>query len=51
MDSSLAFFQSALDYVATHTPGDEHALYFEAHVEFRRNGHEVERVVLRSVDR
>lgn len=51
VDSSLAFFQEALDYVATHTPNDEHALYLEAHVEFRRNGHDVETVVLRSVER
>ncbi len=51
IDSTLDFFQHALDWVATHTPNDRHALYFEARVEFSRNGHEVETVVLRSVDR
>ncbi|MFK8004224.1 MAG: hypothetical protein AB8H86_31955 [Polyangiales bacterium] len=49
--STLAFFQEALDWVATHTPDDTEALYLEAEVEYRRNGHEPVRVVLRSVDR
>jgi hypothetical protein len=37
IDTTLAFFADALDYVAAHTPRDRQTLYFEATVTYYRN--------------
>ena len=37
VESQLAFFQQALDWVATHTPRDRTTLFFEAHVRYVQN--------------
>jgi hypothetical protein len=46
--ASLYFLQHALNYVADHTPRDDHTHYLEAHVWFRKNRHPPESVTLRS---
>lgn len=51
VESQLAFFQQALDWVATHTPNDRSTRYFEAHVRTVRNRGEPETRVMRSVER
>jgi hypothetical protein len=51
IDNQLAFLDSALDYVATHTPRDTETQYLEATVTYWRNAHDPEVVVLRSTDR
>lgn len=51
VDSQLAFFQQALDWVATHTPRDRSTRYLEAHVSYVRNRGEPESLVLTSVER
>ncbi len=50
VESTLAFFQQALDYVATHTPRDTHTRYFEAQVHTVKNRRPRD-WVLRSVER
>ncbi len=49
--SQLAFFESALDWVAANTPDDTTTQYLEATVTFTDNGREPETVVFRSQER
>jgi hypothetical protein len=51
VDSTLAFLQSALDWVAANTPADHETRYLEAHVVYDRNAHAQETVTLRSRER
>jgi hypothetical protein len=48
LDNQLAFLDSALDWVAGHTPRDDETLYIEARVTYRHNTDAPEVVVLRS---
>ena len=48
VDNQLAFLDSALDWVATHTPRDDQTLYLEATVTYWYNDDAPEVVVLRS---
>jgi len=51
IDSTLAYLDEALDWVATHTPADHETRYLEADVTYYRNTRGPEHVVLRSVER
>lgn len=51
IDSTLAFLDEALDWVATHTPADYETRYLEADVTYYRNTRGPQHVVLRSVER
>jgi hypothetical protein len=51
VDNQLAFLDSALDYVANHTPRDHETRYLEATVTYWRNAGEPKVVVLRSAER
>ena len=51
VESTLTFFQAALDYAALHTPNDPDTLYLEAEVTYVRNQHPPEQRTLRSVER
>ncbi len=51
VDSTLAFLDAALDWVALNTPADPETRYLEATVTYDRNTHGDRTVVLRSVGR
>ncbi len=51
VDSTLAFFQAALDWVATHTPRDRRTRYLEARVRYIKNRRAPVEVTLWSVVR
>lgn len=51
VDSTLTFFQAALDWVATHTPRDTRTQYLEARVRYIQNRRAPVELTLRSVDR
>ena len=51
LDNQLAFLDSALDWVAEHTPRDAETRYLEAAVTTWHNTDDPEVVVLRSDDR
>ena len=51
IESTVAFLQNALDWVALHTPRDDETVRFEATVHAVRNGHRHERYELTSVER
>ncbi len=51
VESTLDFFQQALNWVATHTPRDRETRYFEAHVRYIKNRGAPQTVVMRSVER
>jgi hypothetical protein len=48
VDNQLAYLDSALDWVATHTPRDDQTLYLEARVTYWHNDEPPAVVVLRS---
>lgn len=49
--STLVFMREALDWVAMHTPRDQHTRFLQATVTYRRNGGEVQRTRLQSIAR
>ncbi len=51
VDSTLAYLDAALDWVAANTPADPETRYLEAIVTYDRNTHGDRIVVLRSIDR
>jgi hypothetical protein len=51
VDNQLAFLDTALDWVATHTPRDRETVYLEATVTYWYNDDDPRVVVLRSQDR
>ncbi len=51
VESTLDFFQKALDWVALNTPNDRTTRYLEARVHYVKNAHEPVEVTLRSVER